>query len=304
DRVVAQHVGQVVRLQQVVDCDDLDVIAEVLHRRAQHVAPDAAEAVDAHPDRHVAGLPEEELEEWSRPARPNPVILTRQRCPPQLRNPAMRRAAALLFTLAALSAAAPALAWSVLGHQLVGELAQRHLSPAGNAAAETLLAGEPDPTLAGPAACPGRLRHLDPERFKATSRWHYVNTPPGEACAYVAERDCPDGECVIGAIQAQRAILADRSQPLEARRDALKFIVHFIGDVHQPMHANNHDDLGGNRYQVSLRTDLEPEAYARKHYVDGVMGTNLHSIWDYYILGTDGLSLAQYTDRLDALPWP
>ena len=70
------------------------------------------------------------------------------------------------------------------------------------------------------------------------------------------------------------------------------------------MHANNHDDLGGNRYQVSLRTDLEPEAYARRHYVDGVMGTNLHSVWDYYILGTEGLSLRQYADRLDALPWP
>jgi len=216
----------------------------------------------------------------------------------------MRRAAALLFTLAALSAAAPALAWSVLGHQLVGELAQRHLSPAVNAEVETLLAGEPEPSLAGVAAWADRLRDLDPERFKATSRWHYVNTPPGEACAYVAERDCPDGECVVGAIQAQRAILADRTQPLESRRDALKFIVHFIGDVHQPMHANNHDDLGGNRYQVSLRTDLEPEAYARKHYVDGVMGTNLHSIWDYYILGTEGLSLAQYADRLDAAPWP
>ena len=221
----------------------------------------------------------------------------------------MRRAAAVLFTLAALSAAAPALAWSVLGHQLVGELAQRHLDPVVNAEVERLLAGEPEPTLAGVAAWADRLRDLDPDRFKATSTWHYVNTPPGKHCEYVAGRDCPDGNCVIGAIERQRAILADRGQPLEARRDALKFIVHFIGDVHQPMHANNHDDLGGNRYQVSLRTDLEPEAYARRHYVDGVMGTNLHSVWDYYILGTaglgtEGLSLRQYADRLDALPWP
>ncbi|WP_140909175.1 S1/P1 nuclease [Cognatiluteimonas lumbrici] len=216
----------------------------------------------------------------------------------------MRRAAAFLFTLFALSAAAPALAWSVLGHQLVGELAQRHLDPAVNAEVERLLAGEPEPTLAGVAAWADRLRDLDPDRFKATSTWHYVNTPPGKHCEYVAGRDCPDGNCVIGAIERQRAILADRDQPLEARRDALKFIVHFIGDVHQPMHANNHDDLGGNRYQVSLRTDLEPEAYARRHYVDGVMGTNLHSVWDYYILGTEGLSLRQYADRLDALPWP
>ena len=216
----------------------------------------------------------------------------------------MRIPVILATALLTLAISPAALAWSALGHRMVGELAQRHISPAALAQVELLLAGEPDPTLAGVADWADRLRDLDPERFKATSRWHYVNTPPGLDCDYAAARDCPGGNCVIGAIQAQRRILADRSQPLEARRDALKFIVHFVGDVHQPMHANNHDDLGGNRYQVSLRTELQPEAYARKHYVDGVMGTNLHSIWDYYILGTEGLSLAQYSDRLDALPWP
>ena len=216
----------------------------------------------------------------------------------------MRIPVILATALLTLAISPAALAWSALGHRMVGELAQRHISPAALAQVELLLAGEPDPTLAGVADWADRLRDLDPERFKATSRWHYVNTPPGLDCDYDAARDCPGGNCVIGAIQAQRRILADRSQPLEARRDALKFIVHFVGDVHQPMHANNHDDLGGNRYQVSLRTELQPEAYARKHYVDGVMGTNLHSIWDYYILGTEGLSLAQYSDRLDRLPWP
>ena len=216
----------------------------------------------------------------------------------------MRIPVILATALLTLAISPAALAWSALGHRMVGELAQRHISPTALAQVELLLAGEPDPTLAGVADWADRLRDLDPERFKATSRWHYVNTPPGLDCDYDAARDCPGGNCVIGAIQAQRRILADRSQPLEARRDALKFIVHFVGDVHQPMHANNHDDLGGNRYQVSLRTELQPEAYARKHYVDGVMGTNLHSIWDYYILGAEGLSLAQYSDRLDALPWP
>lgn len=217
----------------------------------------------------------------------------------------MRKTATVALAFALTLAASPAaMAWSALGHRLVGELAQRHISPAARAQMDLLLAGEPDPTLAGVADWADRLRDLDPERFKATSRWHYINTPPGQSCAYVPERDCPDGQCVIAAIEAQRAILADRSQPLAARRDALKFVVHFIGDVHQPMHANNKDDLGGNRFQVSLRTDLEPEAYARNKYVDGVMGTNLHSIWDYYILGSEKLSLRQYADRLDALPWP
>ncbi len=217
----------------------------------------------------------------------------------------MRKTAVVALAFALTLVASPAaMAWSALGHRLVGELAERHLGPAAEAQVKLLLAGEADPTLAGVADWADRLRDLDPERFKATSRWHYVNTPPDKGCAYLPERDCPDGQCVIAAIEAQRAILADRSQPLEARRDALKFLVHFIGDVHQPMHANNKDDLGGNRFQVSLRTDLQPEAYARRNYADGVMGTNLHSVWDYYILGSERLSLRQYAARLDALPWP
>src|SRR5690606_13360378 len=311
DRVVAQHVGQVVGLEQVVDRDDLDVLAEVLHRRAQHVAPDAAETVDADPDCHDCPTPGRGLD-WRERSHLRERI--RVFYPATTFHPssgaAMRRPVAvssvLACSLAVLLGAAsgPAHAWSALGHQLVGELAQRHLAPATRAEVARLLAGEQQPTLAGIADWADRLRDLDPGRLQATSRWHYVNTPPGQQCDYVVERDCPDGECVVGAIQAQRAILADTTQPLEARRDALKFIVHFVCDVHQPMHANNYDDLGGNRFQVSLRTDLEPEAYARRNYVDGVMGTNLHSVWDYYILGTEGLSLSRYADRLDALPWP
>ncbi|QNP39787.1 S1/P1 nuclease [Lysobacter solisilvae (ex Woo and Kim 2020)] len=215
------------------------------------------------------------------------------------------RRAALLAAglLAALLIAGPVIAWSALGHKLVGALAQRHLDPAARAEVARLLAGEPDPTLAGVATWADTLRDSDPDRFKQTSRWHYVNLS-SDSCRYAPERDCKDGQCVIGAIAAQRAILADRTQPDAARRDALKFLVHFVGDVHQPLHANARNDQGGNKYQVSLRTDIEPEAYARDRYIGGVMGTNLHSVWDYYVLAERGLDLAQYADRLDREPWP
>ena len=226
--------------------------------------------------------------------------------------PRLPHALAPLAVLVGACLAAPAAhAWSALGHRMVGELAQRHVQPGTRAQIATLLAGERDPTLAGVATWADNLRNDDPPRFRATSAWHYINTKDG-SCHFDMARDCPDGKCVVGAIEAQRAVLADRSQPLDARRDALKFLVHFVGDVHQPMHASNHPDKGGNDYQISLSTKLEPEAYARKHYVDGVMGTNLHSIWDYYILGEvgvdkpghPGLGLQGYVDRLDALPWP
>ncbi|GHC00101.1 S1/P1 nuclease [Thermomonas carbonis] len=209
----------------------------------------------------------------------------------------------LIAALLCLGAISTAAAWGRLGHGLVGELAQRHLDAKARAEVAALLAGEPDPTLAGVASWADDLRDNDPQRFKATSRWHYINAEGG-GCGFELARDCPDDNCVVGAIEAQRAILADRSQPIEARRDALKFIVHFIGDAHQPMHAGSRTDSGGNGFQISLRTPIEPEAYARSKYVDGVMGTNLHSVWDYYILAGRGLGLQAYSDKLDALPWP
>ena len=209
----------------------------------------------------------------------------------------------IAFAVVLLVLSPVALAWSALGHRMVGELAQRHLTPEAQAQVTRLLAGEPDPTLGGVASWADALRNTDPARFKATSRWHYVDTPPG-TCAYVPARDCPDGNCVIGAIDKQRAILADPGQPLSARRDALKFVVHFVGDIHQPMHANNRKDKGSNDFQISLRTDQPPEAYNRERYVDGVMGSNLHQIWDYYLLGSRGLDADAYVAQLDKLPWP
>jgi hypothetical protein len=207
---------------------------------------------------------------------------------------------AVLLLLLVLSPAA--MAWSALGHRLVGDLAQRHVRPATAARIRWLLAGEPDPTLAGIAQWADGLRYDDIARFRATSRWHYVAM--GRDCRYDPPRDCPHGDCVIGAIQAQRAILADRSAPTPSRRDALKFLVHLVADAHQPLHAGGHRDKGGNRYQVSLRTDRAPPRFLRDRYRDGVLGTNLHAVWDFDVLASAGLREPAYADRLAAAPWP
>jgi len=211
----------------------------------------------------------------------------------------MRRLPALLFLLAASPAA---LAWSALGHRLVGDLAERHIRPATHQAIQHLLAGESDPTLAGVSQWADDLRDADPARFRATSRWHYVTL--GDDCGYQRPRDCPDGDCVIGAIQAQRAIVADTSATPQSRRDALKFLVHLVADAHQPLHGGGHHDKGGNRYQVSLRTDRAPPPFLRDRYADGVLGTNLHAIWDYDVLVSAGLTERPYAERLAMKSWP
>jgi nuclease S1 len=197
----------------------------------------------------------------------------------------------------------PAGAWAELGHQLVGELAQGQLTPQASRAVESLLQDEPAASLAAVAYWADALRSADPERFKSTSRWHYVGIQSAD-CHYQAERDCPDGACVVGAIQAQIRVLQDATQSSAARRDALKFLVHLVGDVHQPFHASYRQDKGGNGFQVSLRTAVPPEDYARAQYQDGVMGTNLHAVWDYYVLAGAQRGLTEYAHALRASPPP
>src|SRR5688500_17561359 len=113
--------------------------------------------------------------------------------------PSARRAriAALALVLGALLLVAPlAFGWSALGHRLVGKLAQRHLDPQAQAEVAALLAGEPEPTLAGVATWADELRNSNPPRFKATSKWHYINAKGG-GCDFDLERDCPGGDCVV-----------------------------------------------------------------------------------------------------------
>ena len=207
-----------------------------------------------------------------------------------VKSAAMNRT--LLVSALALALATPAAhAWSRQGHQLVGELAERQLTPEALAEARALLEGEAVPTLAGVSTWADEIRAEENELGKLSKRWHYVNIP-GEHCDYAPARDCPDGECVIGAINAQAAVLADRSQPRQKRLEALKFVVHFVGDAHQPMHAGYPHDRGGNNHQLNYRGKGSPEGE----------GTNLHGVWDYWILQSAGLDNGAYAAKLEALP--
>lgn len=192
-----------------------------------------------------------------------------------------------LCALALLLHSPHAAAWGGQGHRLVARIAERELTPQAHAEVARLLAGEPDPTLAGIASWADELRKSDPDLGKRSARWHYVNLGEND-CAYAPPRDCPGGDCVIEALKAQAALLADRSQPLAARRQALKFVVHLVGDIHQPMHAGYAHDKGGNDFQLQF---------------DG-KGTNLHALWDSGMLYDRHLDDDAYLQTLLALPAP
>jgi hypothetical protein len=161
-----------------------------------------------------------------------------------------------LFTACCLAAPGAANAFGPEGHEIVARIADAALTAPTRARIDAILALEPGATLASISSW------ADQTRDKSTAAWHYVNMPRGSDCDYVAVRDCPGGDCVVEALhkQAERLHTASGADQLEA----LKFVVHFVGDLHQPLHAGYADDKGGNAYQL--------QAFEQ--------GTNLHSLWD------------------------
>ena len=151
-------------------------------------------------------------------------------------------------------------AWGGQGHQVIAGLALAQLTPKARAEVDRLLAQEPGETLVSISTW------ADEHKNPATARWHYVNFPRN-SCSYDAARDCPDGQCLISAIERQTAVLVSNA-PDEKRLNALKYLVHLVGDVYQPLHAGYLDDKGGNKYQL--------QAFMR--------GSNLHALWDSGII--------------------
>jgi nuclease S1 len=183
------------------------------------------------------------------------------------------------------------LAWGPKGHRLVAALANSELTPQARAEVARLLHGEAEPTLAGVANWADDLRDHpaagDPDLGKRSARWHYVNLAE-DACGYAPPKQCPNGDCLIEAIVRQRALLADRRQPDAVRAQALKFLVHFVGDAHQPLHAGYARDKGGNTIQIQL---------------DG-QGSNLHRLWDSDVIASANMSERRYLHHLRRMPLP
>ena len=115
--------------------------------------------------------------------------------------------------------------------------------------------------------------------------WHFVNIPY-DATSYLPQRDCketPKGDCVVNAVERSRATLADRSAPKGKRAEALMFLVHFVGDIHQPLHCVDRNDAGGNNLAVT--------------FFDKPM--SLHAVWDYGIIDKRTFDWGEYVRQLE-----
>ncbi len=179
-------------------------------------------------------------------------------------------------------------AWGREGHRLTALVAEHYLTPAAQAQVKELLGRE---TLAGVAPWADEYRVAHPE----TGKWHYVDIPK-DASKYNRDRDCPASvteptspwrDCVTDRILYFEGLLGDESLPRNQRAEALKFLVHFIGDIHQPFHALG-DDRGGNNIRVNFLGF--PQC--------GSFNCNLHGVWDESLIEQRGLSEEKYTALL------
>ena len=148
------------------------------------------------------------------------------------------------------------MAWWEYGHETVARIAWLERQPA-HPRRDRPAAARRSRLLDTPT-CPARTIELASywpdciktlgERFSYASPWHYQNVdicrPFDQAAA------CRDGNCVSAQIERNVRLLADRALPARERLMALAFLVHFMGDLHQPMHAGDHGDLGGNRVRA------------------------------------------------------
>jgi nuclease S1 len=155
----------------------------------------------------------------------------------------------------------PAWAWGPEGHSLVSRIALTQLTPAARTRVAEILG--PERTLVSIASWADDTRRARPE----TAGWHFIDIPIHEAHLSM-ERDCAKGDCIVAKIDGLRRTLRDPATPPEQRREALMFLVHFIGDMHEPLHCSDNDDRGGNSVRVV--------------FVD--RQTNLHSVWDSGLL--------------------
>lgn len=171
--------------------------------------------------------------------------------------------------------------WGSEGHRIIADIAWDHLNDATLANLRPFLG---DNDLASISTWADDVRSGRPE----TGPWHYVDIPP--ASAGYDPKDCPNDNCVVAQISRFARILGDPQQPFPARSEALKFLVHFVGDLSQPMHAMA-EARGGNDIPVSVFGSAQCGEYP----------CNLHSVWDSALIVHTGIREHRYARQLEGM---
>jgi hypothetical protein len=171
----------------------------------------------------------------------------------------------VLAAVGLLLASVPALAWGAEGHEVAADIALRELRPMARAQVAHLLGS--DAMLVQQSNWADEIKDQRPD----TAPWHFVDIPLA-ARGFVPRRDCARGDCVVAQIEADLQALRNRRLGDRSRAQALLFLIHFVADVHQPLHAQDNDDKGGNAVRVEI----------------GRERANLHRVWDVDVVEAMG----------------
>ncbi len=191
----------------------------------------------------------------------------------------------LLAALWALSAGGGRLlAWGDFGHEMVALVAWGELGPQQRAAVSAILGGNPEIFGTGTGTAPLLVGATWPDKVRFEARMSTPNVPlaifgslgitmshQSNNLHFVdykgAKPALPNGQSAIVAITLAEEVLRDPSSPLRSKGEALTFLIHCVGDIHQPLHAGNAGDKGGNGIAI--------DGIGRS-----VAKTELHAVWD------------------------
>ncbi|MCH2534692.1 MAG: S1/P1 nuclease [Bdellovibrionales bacterium] len=166
-------------------------------------------------------------------------------------------------------------AWSQIGHRVVGQIAENHLNKESLKKAKKLLGHE---SLAEASSWADFIK--SETKWKKANPWHYVTISEGKS--YKDMKKNKDGD-VVWAINHYCKQLKNKKSSKKDKTEALKFLIHFVGDVHQPLHVGTGHDRGGNEVKIEWFGET----------------TNLHRVWDDLLIKMQDYSYTEYTKWID-----
>lgn len=171
------------------------------------------------------------------------------------------------------------ISWGSKGHRTIATIADKHLTTNTRSVVSGYLNGE---SMIDASTWADEIR--DDQEYLKTASWHFLNVPLGLSKAQFTDFVIKqDKDNIYTAILKAEANLKDKSADVKQKAEALKFLIHLIGDAHQPMHVSRAEDKGGNTIQVRF---------------DG-KGTNLHSLWDSKLIDHEGLNNTEMAKQYD-----
>lgn len=167
--------------------------------------------------------------------------------------------------------------WGQTGHRVIGRIADDQLNDKARSVIETLLEGE---SLAMVSTYMDEIR--SDSTYDHTHSWHWVTIPDGKE--YAETEKNPEGD-LVEAIERMVQILSDQDESRQERAQALRYLVHLVGDLHQPLHVGNGTDRGGNAVKVKWFGDY----------------SNLHRVWDSEMIDSKRFSYSELAYELQAM---